>query len=306
MAAALIVALAARARAGVLVHTARAGDTPETLAADYYGNRALARFIVEANGLRPNDPLRAGQVVRIPTAFHYRIKRHETLEAVAKRFLDDRRRAPFLAQWSNLPRGERPREGSDLLVAFQFVHRAAAPESVASIARAFYGDPAQARMLLAYNFRVAPTLATGERIVVPITHVRVRSVRLAKAEARAAAKQVDEAPRVEAERREAALAARVAARLKHAEASLREGNYDDVPAALTKLLSEEEPSEAQLVEIHRLLAFAYVALGAEEVAVKEFREVLERDPGAKLDEATVSPKIRAAFERAKRQAAGLP
>jgi hypothetical protein len=92
----------------------------------------------------------------------------------------------------------------------------------------------------------------------------------------------------------------VAARLAQAELAYKEGSYPDVPAQLTKLLSEEDPSEPQLVAIHRLLAFAYVALGADEVAVKEFREVLERDPDLVLDPALVSPKIRAAFDRAKR------
>jgi LysM repeat protein len=300
---ALLLGLAGSARARVITHLARPGDTPETLAAEYYGNRALALFILEANGLR-GRPIRPGQKVRIPTAFHYRMRRGETLEVVAARFLDDRRRAPFLAQWSGLARGDRGREGADLLVPFQFVHRAAAPESLSAIAKSFYGDPGQAKLLQTYNFRVSPMLAAGERVVVPIAHVRVRAVRLDPEPAPKSTPGVAAAPPPavapsDPEKREAELAARVAARLAEAEKSYKEGNYDDVPAALTKLLSEEDPSEAQLVAIHRLLAFAYVALGADAVAVKEFREVLERDPACTLDAALVSPKIRAAFARAK-------
>ena len=64
--------------------------------------------------------------------------------------------------------------------------------------------------------------------------------------------------------------------------------------------SPEDPSEAQLAEIFRLKAFAYVALGLDELAVNAFREVLARKPDVALDEATVSPKIRAALERAKK------
>ena len=291
--------------AKVLIHTARTGDTAQSLAAEYYGNRALSYFIVETNGIGRSERLTPGRAVRIPTAFHYRMKRGDTLEALAARLLDDKRRAPFLAQWSGLGRGDKGHEGTDLLVAFQFVHKATAPESVASIARAFYGDAGQARSLLAYNFRSSPMLAPGERLVVPVTHVRVRAVRLATVRSPSSPqreqheKEVPEAPRGDADRREAELAARVAERLRRAEVAWREGRYDDVPTALTKLLSEEDPSEVQLVAIHRLLAFAYVALGADEVAVREFCEVLERDPAAKLDEATVSPKIRGAFDRAK-------
>ncbi len=303
--------VAALAHARVLIHTAKPGDTPEALAAEYYGNRALALFILEANGVAPSagGPRRAfhpGQRVRIPTAFHYRMKRGETLEKVAARFLDDKRRAPFLARWSGLAATDKGHEGADLLVPFQLVHRAAAPESMAALARSFYGDASQARLLLAYNFRSSPVLAPGEKLVVPIAHVRVRAVLQPPSpppRAPASAKASDEAPRPppqDTAEREAELAARVAARLALAEAAWREGRYDDIPAALTKLLSEEDPSEKQLVEIHRLLAFAYVALGADEVAVKEFREVLERDPDARLDPSLASPKIRAAFERARK------
>jgi LysM repeat protein len=307
-----ILALLCVARIGeakVLIHVARANDTPETLAAEYYGNRALALFVLEANGIgNAQNPsarslkFRPGQKVRIPTAFRYRLKKGETLEKIAARFLDDKRRAPFLAQWSGLRDPEKVHEGTDVLVPFQFVHRAEAPESMAAVAKSFYGDASQSKLLLGYNFRSSPVLGPGERVVVPITHVRVRAVYAAPvAQPRAPEQKAAPAPQPEdTEKREAELAQRVSARLTQAENAYREGNYDDVPAALTKLLSEEDPSEKQLVAIHRLLAFAYVALGADEVAVKEFREVLERDPDATLDAAMVSPKIRGAFERAKK------
>jgi hypothetical protein len=66
------------------------------------------------------------------------------------------------------------------------------------------------------------------------------------------------------------------------------------------VLTSEDPSEAQLAEIFRLKAFAYVALGMDELAVSAFREVLARRPDVSLDVATVSPKIRAALDRAKK------
>ena len=108
-------------------------------------------------------------------------------------------------------------------------------------------------------------------MVVPITHVKVRSVRLPppvpqrtkKPErpqhrspggpARGRAAHRDGGER-DAERREAELAAKVRSRMQEAERHYSEGNYTEVPAALVKLLTELEPSEAQLVEIYRLLA----------------------------------------------------
>jgi hypothetical protein len=235
--------------------------------------------------------------VRIPTAFHYRVRKGDTLEALAQKFLDDKRRAPFLAQFSGLGRPDKLREGQDLLVPFQLVHHADAPESLQSVARAFYGDAAKAKLLADYNFRAAPMLAKGEKILVPIAHVRIRAVRLEPV--KEPGRSVAAAAAKEALQREAELAAKVSAQLQQVEGKYKDGSYADVPAALDKLLTEDDPSEAQLAEIFRLKAFAYVALGMDELAVNAFREVLARKPEALFDAATVSPKIRAAFERAK-------
>ena len=49
-----------------LSHTVRASDTAGSLADLYYGNRARAHAIEQANGLPPGAPLPIGQVLRIP------------------------------------------------------------------------------------------------------------------------------------------------------------------------------------------------------------------------------------------------
>jgi phage tail protein X len=299
----------------VVVYTARAGDTPESIAADYYGNRSQAIFVVETNGLERDKPLHAGQKVRIPTAFHYRVRKGDTLDGLAQRFLDDKRRAPFLAGFNGMRGADKLREGQDLIVPFQHVHRAELPESVQSVARALYGDASKEKLLLDYNFRTTKMLAKGDRMLVPIAHVRIRAVRLQQppqpvVERAPVGKRKESeppppvvlapAPPKEAQKREAELAERVGKQLQIAEKAYKEGSYSDVPAVLDKVLTAEDPSEAQLAEIFRLKAFAYVALGLDDLAVTAFREVLARKPDVTLDEATVSPKIRAALERAKK------
>jgi LysM domain len=293
----------AAADARVVVYQAKSGDTPESIAADYYGNRSLALFITEGNGLTAGARLKPGQKVRIPTAFHYRVHRGDTLEALAQRFFDDKRRAPFLAQLCGLKSVDRLREGQDLLVPFQHVHRAEAPESLASVARAFYGDAGKARLLADFNFRSSPMLAKGDRLLVPIGHVKIRAVRLAPTPPAPRNKPAPPptlaaAPAKEAQKREAELAEKIAGQLATVEKIYKEGNYADVPGALDKLLVED-PAESQLADIFRLKAYAYVALGMDELAVSAFREVLERKPDVALDEATTSPKIRAALDRAR-------
>jgi hypothetical protein len=285
----------------------RAGDTPERIAAEYYGNRALEYYIREVNQIARGAKLKRGRRLQVPTAFRVKLKKNQTLEVVAKRYLGDARRAPFLAEWSGINPGDKPAEGAELLVPFQFIYRPSTPQTLTTIAKSFYNDTSQARMLAGYNFRKEPQVARGEKIIVPLPHLRVRSVYLPQpspGQARSApqGRQVmEEASERESQRREAELANRVAERLRLAEKAYRDGSYDEVPAQLVKLLAEEDPSEAQLISIHRLLGFAYVALGTESVAVKEFQEVLERDPNATLDPVTVSPKILRVFERARQE-----
>jgi LysM repeat protein len=303
----VVLGISAAASAKVVVYSAKSGDTPESIAADYYGNRSQAIFILETNGLERDKPLRPGQKVRIPTAFHYRVRKGDTLEGLAKRFLDDGRRAPFLAAFSGLRPTDKLREGQDLLIPFQHVHRTEVPESLQSVARAFYGDASKAKLLADYNFRSAPMLAKGERVLVPIGHVHIRAVKLQPVVERPVGKMKEApapvvmvAPPKEAQKREAELAEKVGKSLAIAEKAYKDGSYSDVPAVLDKVLTEEEPSEAQLAELFRLKAFAYVALGLDDLAVNAFREVLARKPDVALDEATVSPKIRAALDRAKK------
>jgi len=315
LAIAMVCATVGSASARMVVYTARSGDTAESIAADYYGNRSLALFISEGNGLGREGRLRPGQKVRIPTAFRYKVRRGDTFEGLAQKFLDDKRRAALLASFSGLKISDKLREGQELVIPFQHLHQAEAPESLASVARAFYGEPSKAKLLQDFNFRTSPMLAKGEKIVVPIAHVRIRSVRLqAPPPPKPAAKKdrdkdkekepvapaLAAADAKEAQKREEELAQRVGAQLAMAEKSYKDGSYSDVPAALDKLLTDEDPSESQLAEIFKLKAFSYVALGMDELAVNAFREVIARKPDLAFDEATVSPKIRAALDKARK------
>src|SRR6185436_9742489 len=142
----------------VVFYTARAGDTAESVAADYYGNRSLAMFIAEGNGSK-DGKLKTGQRVRIPTAYKYKLRKGDTLEGLAQRFLDDKRRAGHLAFVNGIKLNDKLREGQELLIPFQHLHTAEAPESLSAVARAFYGDASKSKPLADFNFRSAPMLA---------------------------------------------------------------------------------------------------------------------------------------------------
>lgn len=81
-----------------------------------------------------------------------------------------------------------------------------------------------------------------------------------------------------------------------------EGNIDQAEfLALKALKQPQNLSSQELLEVHKLLAFCYVALDDHESAISEFFDVLDLNPRLTLDPVYVSPKIIEVFETAKVQ-----
>ena len=133
-----------QALARMLIHTVRRGDTLELLAAEYYGNRTNAVYIMAANSFTHPRPLRPGQRLKIPTAWRYKLKKGETLGQVAELYVGDKRRAQFLADFSGYARADVVRPGQEVVIPFHLTHQAQAPETLAMVAGAlatfFRGD----------------------------------------------------------------------------------------------------------------------------------------------------------------------
>ena len=286
----LLCALASPAAARMIIHTVKSGDTLEVLAAEYYGNRQNAVYIMAANNMTHPRALSIGRRLKIPTAWHYKLKKGETLDHVAELYVGDKRRAPFLAEFSGYRGVEDVRAGQDILIPFHLTHQATAPETLGMVAAALLGDSKKGDLLRRYNFRQSATLTRGERIVVPITHVKVRESKMPKF-GDVAAEEV-------AARR--ATSARVAAGFDDAMRLYRDGQFAEVISRLIKMLSEEDPTEDEIAQMQELIAFCYVALDQQDLAVRAFREVLNRKPATVYDEAEVSPKIRAALDAARK------
>lgn len=283
----------AQARPSV-VHTLQAGDTAELLAAEYYGNRQLAVFILAANGISHQQKLKLGMKLRIPTSFRYTVKDGDTLAVLAQNELGDQRRAGYLAEVNGLAPDAALAPGSELTIPFHLSHHTAGIESYLDIARAYYGDARKAEVLKAYNFRDGNAEPANKDLLIPIEFVRVRASKLPAADPAVAAAEAEKQKKN---------AARVEAALTAARARLRDGKWEGVLGALDyKLLGEADPGEAELAEIQWLIGVAHVALGQKTLAVQAFREVLARRPALTLDPAQVSPKVRAVFALARKPA----
>jgi hypothetical protein len=81
-----------------------------------------------------------------------------------------------------------------------------------------------------------------------------------------------------------------------------EGNFSQAEyLALKALQNIKTLNREETIEIHKLLAFCYVAMDDHHSAISEFMEVLQRNPRQTLDPLYVSPKIIEVFNEAKAQ-----
>lgn len=290
--AALLVALVpssapAQPKTATLTHVVKKGDTLQLLAAEYYGDRQHAVFIMVENGIDHPRPLKPGQRLRIPIGREVTANVGDTLAGLAATYLGDARRAPFLAEMNSLPANASIAAGQEIQIPFHVTHKAAATESLASIAAAYFGSPKHANLLKQYNFLSTSTLAAGDTIVVPIYHVRVREARRPPP---------DPESRARRKLREA-MQAQAQEALPGARAAWQAGNYAAVKQTLIKL-DIDYLDTAIAVDVAVLLGSAYVAFGDNDSALALFRQALDRAPDFELSAYDRSPKICAVWKQA--------
>jgi LysM repeat protein len=270
-----------------IAYRAKAGDTLELLAAEYYGDRNHAVFIMVANKILHPRPLKVGEVLKIPISREVTTSPGDTFETLAQSYLGDSRRASFLAEFNGISSEDTVAAGATILVPFHVEHVAAAEESLSSIAAAYFGNSKNADMLRRYNFLEKDSISNGEKIVVPIFHVRVRSSKLPPMNSDA---------RARGERRRLATD-QAAAALPVARAAWRSGDYLAVKRNLASV--DVDYLDAQTaIDVGMLLGAVYVAFDDVETALATYKHVIDRRSKLELDEYSASPKVREVWQRA--------
>lgn len=270
-----------------ITYRVKAGDTLELIAAEYYGDRRYAVFVMVANRISHPRPLRPGERLKIPVNRDVTTAPGDTLASLAQAYLSDPKRAVFLAEFNRLePEASLP-AGTHILIPFHVTHVAAADERVASIAAAYFGDSKNAELLTRYNFLDRPMVAKGESLVVPIFNVRVRESKLPPVDEEAAART----------NKRVQVAARAVTALPTAMAAWRDGNFAAVKRELADL--DVDYLDASLaVDISILLGAAYLATEDEESAMARFKQALERRPRYSVSPYWFSPRVREVWVRA--------
>jgi hypothetical protein len=282
-----VLARGAEASNNTIVYRAKQGDTLQLIAAEYYGDRNKAIFIMVENKITHTKPLRPGERLRIPVSREITTSPEDTWQTMARAYLGDDRRAPFLADFNNMSHEESVPAGSVLHIPFTVTHRAEATETLGNISLAYFGEAKHADLLRRYNFLEKGSLERGETLIVPVFHVRLQASKLPPPDA--------EAKRRQALRRESANEA--ASAVPKAWQFWRAGDYADIEKLLLKIeVSFADPKHA--VDVHLLLGLVHAAEGKADLAMDDFKKVRTLRPDHVLRRFDHSPKILEIWQKA--------
>ena len=270
-----------------LRHKVQAGDTIALLAAEYYGDRRHAIFIMVANKMQHDRPLKPGERLKIPVNREVTVAPGDTLESLAETYLGDPRRSVFLADFNELDVDASLAAGEAVQIPFHVQHTAAGKESISAIAAAYFASRKQAKLIRDYNFTRKKTLEAGETVTIPIVHVQVRRSRLPppdkESQKRVAKRQEMHALALES--------------MQSAKVAWGEGDYATVKQLLTRI-DTDYLDRRLAVAVSVLLGSTYVAFNDSDSALATFRKALERSPKHKLETYHVSPRIRTVWQQA--------
>lgn len=270
-----------------LTHRVKAGDTLQLLAAEYYGDRRHAVFIMVANGMEHPRKLKNGERIQIPFGQEVTVVAGDTWDTLAEKYLGARERGAFLAGFNGADPGGSIAAGTTVGIPLRVTHLAEARVSLSQLAATYLGDNKKAALLKAYNFLDTDELAPGESIVIPIQRVRVRKEKMPAP---------DEESRGHMEKRRAMMATAREA-LPDARTAWKSGDYEAIRTELTQIDTDYLDAD-WAVEIGVLLGAAYIAFDDRDSALATFKKIVERQPNHMLSKVEYSPKICAVWQAA--------
>ena len=272
-----------------VVYRVRQGDTLELIAAEFYGDRSKAMFIVTENKLTRPRPLKPGERLRIPVSHEITTSPGDTFESLAMTHLGSAKRGAFLADWTGLSHDDSLPAGTALTIPLTVAHVAQATESLADIARLYFGDARNAEMLRHYNQLDKPSVDRGETVQVPRYHVKLSPAKQPPLDAESRARRDH--------RREAQ--ARAARALPAARLAWKAGEFAQVKDGLSRLEPDLDYLDADdAVELAVLLGAAHLAFDETEPALVWFKRALDRQPQHALRRYDHSPKVLAVWQKA--------
>ena len=256
------------------------GDTLSLIAAEYYGDRKKAIFIMAENKMTKARPLRPGERLRIPVNREITTSPNDTFETLAGTYLGDARRGVFLAEFNSMSPDDRLPAGIQLQVPFTITHKAENTETFASVAASLLGDKSQGEMLRGYNFAEKTSIEKDETIQVPVANVRVPASKMPAVDGEAKTRR-------QARRDALHLAA---TNIPRAWAAWRTGETKTIETVLADIDADYLDTTEEIAVL-LLRGLAAAAAGNKELAIEQFKAVHARNESYVLKKFDYSPKI---------------
>ena len=322
---ALALSVALPTWAGVKTHEVGAGESVSSIAKHYYGSYEPAPLVLQFNG-KTTHLIRAGEKLQVPYCDVHRVKAGDTWSALSERYVGRPSAYRGIALMNGLAARQPLQIGQTLIMPVAMPYQLARGDTLRSVAERFYGEPALAAALQAFNEIDDPRrLSVGQAIDVPLVTLRLqkKTAPTRKAEqpapkptlptaektappaSKPAPQPVQQAPEpkplvpevVQREPEPAPAkkpAPRFHAEIQEARQDFYRGEFerarDRVELLRTPVDTEGTPAER--AELLRLQAFVYVAFDLPEQACSAYRSLVELSPSMRLNPQLVSPKIR--------------
>jgi LysM repeat protein len=272
-----------------VVYRVKQGDTLELIAAEFYGDRTKAVFVMVENKLTHARPLKPGEKLRIPVSRDVTSAAGDTFKSLAETYLGNPGRGRFLAEFNGLPPDDGLPAGTLITIPFTIVHAAQATESISDIAKAYFGDGKNTELLRRYNFLEKAAIDKGEQLIVPVYHVRLSAAKMPALDAESKARRDH--------RREAS--GRVARALPAARQAWKDGDFAGVKGALAQIAPDLDYLDAaEAVEVGVLLGAAHMAYDDDELALASFKRAVDRQPQYALRRYDYSPRVLTVWQKA--------
>ncbi len=277
------------ATSDTMTYKVKANDSLGLIAAEFYGDRNKAIFIMVANKIVHPRPLKAGERLKIPVSRQVTTSPGDTFESLATTFLGDVRRGTFLAEFNDLSPDDGLPGGTAISIPFTVTHTAQTSETIANITAAYFGDTKNAGMIRRYNFLEKDAIEKGEQLAVPIFNVRLQASKMPSIGAESKARRD----------RQHKAQDKAATAIPAAKQAWRDGDYVELKAALAEVeLDIDYLDLAQAVDVGVLLGSLHVAFNDTKPAHEAFKRVLERKPTHQLTPYLHSPKVLAVWKEA--------
>lgn len=280
-----------------MTYRVKKNDSLGLIAAEFYGDRNKAIFIMVANRIEHPRPLKPGERLKIPVSRQITTSPGDTYETLAETYLGDPRRGTFLAEFNGLSLEDSLASGTAISIPFTVTHNPSGTESITSIAAAYFGDSKNAAMIRRYNFLEKDAIEKGEQLIVPIHNVRLQASKMPAIDADSKARR--ERQRLAQGRATKAVAA--------ARQAMREGEFAAVKSALAEVeLDLDYLDTENAVAVGVLIGSMHLAYGDGKPALESFKRVLERKPTHLLSPYYYSPKILETWKEAGGAVEGTP